>query len=106
MRTLAELNTDFTRLNVFDTGVFSHAAQFFPTCKFHFMSLAGDTILRENFYKLLGVHKGLSDKSSVSAASVSWIDHLKIILRGSHAIVNFLEAGESVLIQHRYLDDI
>ena len=41
IRAIGDINQEFPRLNVFDTGPFSHSASFFPSCKFQFMSLPG-----------------------------------------------------------------
>lgn len=59
--------------------------------------------LRDGFDKLLAMHKRHFDKTWNPIICSHWVDSLKVILNASVSIVNLLELGESILIQHSYV---
>lgn len=118
---ISETNPDKT-LHIFDTGHQSTAQlPNYQRCRFYFLGLAGVILsfllftfceekltreqsseLRDGFDKLLAMHKRHYDKTWSAAISSHWVDSLKVVLNASVSIVNLLELGESILIQHSY----
>ena len=115
---ISETNPDKS-LHIFDTGYQNTAVlPNYQRVRLYFLGLAGVTIspfsfciladsyqiteLRDGYNMLLAMHKRHHDKTWNAAISLQWVDSLKLVLTASVSIVNLVELGESILIQHKY----
>eukprot|EP00026_Physarum_polycephalum_P000022 Phypoly_transcript_00022.p1 GENE.Phypoly_transcript_00022~~Phypoly_transcript_00022.p1 ORF type:complete len:3281 (-),score=556.54 Phypoly_transcript_00022:159-8669(-) len=94
-------------LHIFDTGHQNTALlPNYPRVRFYFLGLAGISELREGYNMLLAMHKRHHDKAWNAAISAHWVDSLRLVLTASVSIVNLVELGESILIQHNDICDV